>query len=286
MSMLAAFMDGIGAERHVRRRVVAGVVVALLALSGIATLWVTRRGDDDASQVPAYVPPRVPTVWPESGLAGEDSAQDVQARADDRDPDVVWRLRPDRVVHAFVASVLGWSDPTVHEIEPGAGGALRWYMATQATCPDFPFCPFVSPARSPTLRIAVTQPATRGEEGIWSVAVVRSSDLRIAAKADTSGGIAIGGSAGRAVGLHTLAGARWYDGCRIRHRIRDDVRRPARFWVNGVDVGTSLGCSSVAAGYAYIYAVDSITQPVGDPLLESAPLVDLTIVPIRVRVAA
>jgi hypothetical protein len=41
----------------------------------------------------------------------------------------------------------------------------------------------------------------------------------------------------------------------------------------------------VAAGYAYAYSVPRLVQPVGDPLLESAPLTDLTIVPIRVQVA-
>ena len=83
-----------------------------------------------------------------------------------------------------------------------------------------------------------------------------------------------------------MAGAQWYDGCSGGHDIVDDIRRPSRFEITLPDQmpTASPGCGSVAAGYAYAYAVPRLTQPVGDPLLESAPLTDLTIVPIRVRV--
>lgn len=283
MSMLGAFMDAMGERPHVRRRVVAGTMVVVLALGATAAVWVAIRDVGQPPPTTAYVPPRVPTVWPEAGLPRDETAWVVQHRADERDPDVVWRLSPDKVVHAFVASVLGWSDPRIRAQYPALTGPLRWYTATEAICPALA-CQIAASGTRPILRIGVTQPARRGEGGIWSVAIVRSSSLRLAAAGDDpprSGSIS--GVADRARGLHTLAGSRWFDGCRTENDIVDGVARPSRFEVVVPDLppaGTP-GCGEVAAGYAYVYAVTAVTVPVGDPLLESAPIVDLTILPIR-----
>ena len=284
MSMLAAFMDGMKDRSPVRRRLVAGVVAAVLALGGSAAMWVARHGDGAAPPVTAYMPPRVPTVWPESGLEGQETARTVQYRADNQDPDISWRRSPAKVVHAFVASVLGWSDPDVRPQYPGLDTSRRWYRVRDLPCS----APCEVFGVVPTLDIEVVQPARRGDGGIWSVATVRSAALRIRADAgDPPRSGMIRGSAGKANGLRTLAGAQWYDGCDGGHDIVDEVRRPSRFEITLPDpAGTApSGCGSVAAGYAYAYAVERLQQPVGDPLLESAPLTDLTIVPIRVRVA-
>ncbi|MGZ8662024.1 MAG: hypothetical protein ACXWYI_08115 [Actinomycetota bacterium] len=285
MSMLAAIMDAMGDRKRLRSRIVAGVMVAVLALGATAAVWVALRGDDEAPPVAAYVPPRVATVWPESGLEDQETARVVQDRADNHDPEIVWRRSPGKVVHAFVASVLGWSDPDVRPQYPGLQGPDRWYTATEhASCPAGAICdPPVS-----TLDIEVVQPARRGEDGIWSVAGVRSSGLRLVAdgvRRPVAG--TIPGVAAKAAGLRTVAGAQWYDGCTGGHDIVDEIRRPSRFEITLPEPmpAASPGCGSVAAGYAYAYAVPRLTQPVGDPLLESAPLTDLTIVPIRVRVA-
>ena len=271
-------------RKRARLQIVAGAMAGVLVLGATATVWVAFSNDGETPPATTYVPPRVPTVWPEAGLEEQETARVVQYRADNEDPEVTWRLDPDQVVHGFVASVLGWSDPRVREMESGADGTV-WYVATERQpCPPDVFgCPFVLPGNDPTLRIGLIQPATQGEGGIWSIAIVRSSDLRVAATSGAPpGAVAIEGSAGRGVKLHTLAGARWYDGCRTRHAIRDNIRRPSRFRVGPVTaVGTSPSCGPVASGYAYVYAVSGETVPVGDPLLESAPIVDLTIVPLR-----
>jgi hypothetical protein len=286
--MLAAIMDAMGDRKRLRRRVVAGVMVAVLALGATAAAWVALRGDDEAPPVAAYVPPRVATVWPESGLEGQETARVVQYRADNQDPEVVWRRSPGKVVHAFVASVLGWSDPDVRPQYPGLQGPDRWYTARDLPCPASADSCEVFGFMGPTLDIEVVQPARRGQSGIWSVAVVRSSGLRLVADGvDPPSSGTIHGVASKGAGLHTLAGAQWYDGCTGDHDIVDEIRRPSRFEITLPDpmLAASPGCGSVAAGYAYAYAVARLTQPVGDPLLESAPLTDLTIVPIRVRVA-
>jgi hypothetical protein len=271
-----------------RRRFIAGTVAAVLALGVTAVLWIAVRGDGEAPSVLAYAPPEVPTVWPEAGLGGQVAARIVQDRADGHVAGVGWRRFPGKVVHAFVASVLGWSDPKVRETEPGATGTFRWYTVTQtASCPEGSSCPDVPPGNRPTLRIRIAQPVTQGVGGIWSVAAVRSSALRLEARARVPSTGAIDGTAARGIGLHTLAGARWFDGCRTDHEVVDDVGRPSRFEVI-LPESAGLpppGCGTVAAGYVYAYAVPRITEPVGDPLLESAPLTDLTIVPIRVSVA-
>jgi hypothetical protein len=286
-------MERLRDRRHrkvIRQRIVAGTTAGVLALGATAAVWVALSGAGEAPPVTTYAPPRVPTVWPESGLEGQETAQVIQYRADNQDPEVVWRLDPDKVVHAFVASVLGWSQPQIREMEPGAAGTFRWYAATERQpCPAETLgCAFVPPGHSPTLRIGVTQPATRGEAGIWSVATVRSSDLRLAVWADDPPRAGtIHGVAAPGTGLRTLAGAQWYDGCAAGHDIVDDIHRPSRFKLTLPDpvAAAGPGCGSVAAGYSYAYAVQRLTQPVGDPLLESAPLTDLTIVPIRVQVA-
>jgi hypothetical protein len=286
-------MERLRDRRHrkaIRQRIVAGTMAGVLALGATAAVWVAFSDAGEAPPATTYAPPRVPTVWPESGLEGQETAQVVQYRADNRDPEVAWRRSPDKVVHAFVASVLGWSEPQVREMEPSAGGSFRWYTATERQpCPAETFgCAFVPPGHGPVLRIGVTQPTTQGAAGIWSVATVRSSDLRLAAWADDSPKAGtIHGVAATATGLRTLAGAQWYDGCAAGHDIDDDIRRPSRFEITLPDPAATAGpgCGSIAAGYAFAYAVPRLTQPVGDPLLESAPLTDLTIVPIRVRVA-
>jgi len=280
-------MDRLRDRRHrkaTRQRIVAGAMAGVLSLGASAAVWGALRGGGETPTVTVFTPPRVPTVWPESGLRGQETTQAVQDRVDDRDAEVSWRRSPGKVVHAFVASVLGWSDPEVRPQYPGLHGPDRWYTVTEhSSCPVGAICD----PPIPTLDIEVVQPARQGDGGIWSVATVRSSNLRIVAEAgEPPRAGTIPGVAAKAAGLHTVAGAQWYDGCSGGHDIVDDIRRPSRFEITLPDQMStaSPGCGSVAAGYAYAYAVPRLTQPVGDPLLESAPLTDLTIVPIRVRV--
>jgi len=280
-------MDRLRDRRHrkvFRQRVVAGTLAGVLAIGATVAVWIAFSGAGKPPPAATYAPPRVPTVWPESGLEGQETAQVVQYRADNRDPEVVWRRSPGQVVHAFVASVLGWSAPDVRPQHPGLDTSRRWYSATEIACPRGTLCN----RSGPFLDIEVVQPSRQGEGGIWSVASVRSSDLRIVVnESDPPRSGRIRGIAANASGLHTLAGAQWYDGCAGGHDIVDDIGRPSRFAITLPDPAATAGpgCGSVAAGYAYAYAVDGVTVPVGDPLLESAPLTDLTIVPIRIQVA-
>jgi hypothetical protein len=291
MSMLAAFMgtsdDRTGDGRR-RRRVVAWTLAAVVTVGAAAGIVLVAGTRDEAPRVSAYVAPRVLTVWPESAIPGDETPADVQASVDEGDPDLRWRTDPTEVVHAFVASVLGWSDAAISEQYPGLETPRRWYTATGPSCPGGATrCPHLPGGNHPTLRIEVIQPARRGPGGIWSVSTVRSSGLRLATAAeDPYASGSIRGVAARAAGLHTLAGARWYDGCDAASEVVDDVRRPSRFRVALPGVGSaSAGCGEVTAGYAYAYAVTGETQPTGDPLLESSSIVDLTVVPILVRLS-
>jgi hypothetical protein len=281
-------MDRLRGRRHrkvIRQRIVAGSMAGVLALGATAAVWVAFSGTGDAPPVTTYAPPRVPTVWPEAGLEGQETAQVVQYRADNQDPDVVWRRSPGKVVHAFVASVLGWSEPSIRSQYPHLEDSRRWYTVREsASCPDGAICD----PQGPTLDLELVQPARQGQGGVWSVATVRSSNLRLAVSADDVPQVGtVRGTNRHGIGLHTLAGARWYDGCRAGHSFADGVGGRSRFEITLPDpvAAAPAGCSSVAAGYAYAYSVPRLVQPVGDPLLESAPLTDLTIVPIRVQIA-
>ncbi len=272
-------------RKAIRQRIVAGTMAGVLALGATTAVWVAFRGDGETPPVTSYAPPRAPTVWPESGLEGQQTAGVVQRRADDHDSDVVWRRSPDKVVHAFVASVLGWSEPSILPQYPHLEGSRRWYAVREsASCRDGVICD----PQPPTLDIEVVQPARQGEGGIWSVATVRSSALGIVAnESDPPRSGTIRGVVTTAAGLHTVAGAQWFDGCAGANDVLDDIRRPGRFVITLPDPAPAAapGCGSVAAGYVYAYSVPRVTQPVGDPLLESASISDLTIVPIRVQTA-
>ncbi|MEO8477809.1 MAG: hypothetical protein ABI572_12290 [Actinomycetota bacterium] len=270
-------------RKAIRQRIVAGTMAGVLGVGAAAVVWVAFHGNGETPSVTIYAPPRVPTVWPESGLEGEETPRVVQSRADDHDPEVAWRRSPDKVVHAFVASVLGWSEPDVRSQYPGLETSRRWYSAAEIACPPGTLCN----RSGPFLDIEVVQPARQGEGGIWSVATVRSSGLRIVAhESDPPRSGTIRGVVIPAAGLHTVAGVQWFDGCAGANAVLDDIR-PGRFVITLPDPvpAAAPGCGSAAAGYVYAYSVPRVTQPVGDPLLESASISDLTIVPIRVQVA-
>ena len=183
------------------------------------------------------------------------------------------------------AGMVGSRDPTPVPGPPGSGplvhgqGALIHVRRGGSA---------IAPVHGPTLDIEVVQPARRGEaaSGPWPSSGARVSGSSPRPTIHREPARSMASPRGRA-GLHTLAGAQWYDGCTGGHDIVDEIRRPSRFEITLPDPTATAapGCGSVAAGYAYAYAVPRLTQPVGDPLLESAPLTDLTIVPIRVRVA-
>ena len=61
-------------------QLVSMALAGVLALGATTAVWVAFSGSDDAPPVTTYAPPRVPTVWPEAGLEGQETAQVVQDR--------------------------------------------------------------------------------------------------------------------------------------------------------------------------------------------------------------
>ncbi len=195
----------------------------------------------------------------------------VQYRADNQDPEVSGAgLRRRSCTRSWPPSWDGRTRMSDRSIR-GSIRSRRWYRVRDLPCS----APCEVFGVVPTLDIEVVQPARRGEGGIWSVATVRSADLRHPAPPPATHRDQARSAAppGRRTGLHTLAGAQWYDGCDAGHDIVDEVRRPSRFEITLPDPAAtaSSGCGSVAAGYAYAYAVERLQQPVGRPPARERP---------------
>jgi hypothetical protein len=281
-------LDRLDRARHRRnrsRKVGALVVAMLIAIGGTATALITFDGDD-ASRVAGdpsptadpWTPPDVLTVWPENPVTAHiTDPETIQRWVDRGDAELQWRKHPEEVVRRFAAIVLGWSDVTLVEREIEAGADVRVYdvspCQSDATCYGDP-----GPA------VWLTQPATIGREGIWSVLRVGVPALRI----ETGTGLIPAGSDLRfrlaaTSGTEMHIGIVATNGCASLTDFQPGLSSgPAVLEVPAS--GAVDGCAEVAVGYAFAYAQAAATVPIGDPFLESAPMEFpwLTVVPVRV----
>jgi hypothetical protein len=264
--------------------VVALAVVTATAIAGSRGGDASRSGNGSSTSastsMTAWAPPDVLTIWPENPVTADVTDPGVAQRsADQGDPGVRWRTDPKAVARRFAAAVLGWSDPVLVEVAAQTDVSLRRYDMTPCV-PDIA-CD-IAPA---VVALTLGQPATPGPGGIWSVLAASSGPLRIDVPSDGPAELAAGTdlafhlAAPRSANVHIgLVAA---NGCGHVSEFEPGLSSgPATFVVP--DVPSGDGCGEMAAGYAYAYAQDATVVPVGDPLLESAPIAFpyLTIVPV------
>lgn len=236
-------------ERRDRRRARTALAVGLcVAVLGTALAYTALRPDDPTPVPlePTWSVPDPLVVWPESAVSEETPAE-AQARVDaGQDP---WRLDPVKVIDRFARSVLGWSDAVVTPTDPGSYSLGR------------------GGDDETELRVAVAQPVTSGDGGIWSLQSVAHPDLVVSV-----------GEASAVFDL-TIAEDR---AAHVGVSAANDCRQESAFEV-GLDAGRSElsfpapepddpGCADVGAGYVFAYVMDDTTVPTGDPLLEAAAI--------------
>lgn len=279
-------LDRARTRRNRSRKLGALVVALAIAIAGTGTALVAFHDDlpnravgDPAPD--AWTPPDVLTVWPENPMTDE-TPEEIQAAVDAGDPDLQWRTDPKKVVRRFAAVVLGWSSVTAIErdIETDLPGIRAFDVSP---CPTVATCDIQGSLPEVWLR----QPLTTGEGGIWSVAGIVSSGLRISLPEGFEPVLTPGSdlrfdlSVLRPSNAHV--GIVFANGCGSTADLQPGLGSgPAALVVPELP-GTE--CGGEGAGYAFAYAQDAATVPIGDPFLESASFTYpwLTAVPVRVR---
>jgi hypothetical protein len=283
-------------ERRQRaRRVGTAMLAFAVAIAGIGGAWFAlRRGGDAAVQVQqpaAAVVSRGPmSVWPETPLTPPDVLANVQ-RAAVHDSRYAWRLDRVEVIRRFAASVLGWhpvdAERVLRNERPATGTAylVRPRITILMECPSHGQCPW-----NPELSVVVDQLGRKGDKGIWSVVSVTSPNLTLPVAA---GDTVVSGEAltveMRLADLQHAAIGLSYDRqavaapgepCVPRFEGSADVTR-RRFQLFVPDpLYDAQSCAPGAAGYVFAYTTPKLIVQTGDPLVESAAISDLSIVPV------
>jgi hypothetical protein len=241
-------------------------------------------GDPSPTPTTAWSPPEVPTVWPENPVTTHvtDPAT-IQRLVDRGDRELRWRTDPEEVARRFAATVLGWSDPSVVALDADFQSDRDLRAFEVSPCPPGAVCDVAVPL--PT--VWLTQPVDDGTGGIWSVVSVQSEPLRIDVPAGRPAELVAGKDLRFRLTSTTSdkvhVGLVASNGCGSVADFEPGLSfGPAALQVPNVPGGA--GCGD-AVGYAFAYAQDATVVPIGDPLLESAPIEwpYLTIVPVIVR---
>lgn len=279
-------LEGARRRRVASRRIGALTVAIALAIFGTATAMAAFDDDghivaDDPSPTgaPGWMPPDVLTVWPENPVTAHvTDPQAIQRWVDRGDAELQWRKDPQEVVRRFAALVLGWSDVTMVERDIETEANVRVYDVTP--CPPDATCDVAGAGPA----VWLTQPATIGGAGIWSVLQVDSSGLRIETRTDVipaGSDLRFRLAATREMKVHI--GIVATNGCTSLTDFQPGLSSgPAALEVPAP--GAVDGCAEVAVGYAFAYAQSATTVPIGDPFLESASmeLPWLTVVPVHI----
>lgn len=225
------------------------------------------------------------SVWPEDPFSPADALREAQDRANGgRDR---WRRNPTAVVARFAVSIFGWDRVEFGETEPGPDDAPRIFPI-RADCVSEGICAATDPR---WIDVTVDQLGVRRDAGVWSVIAVTSDRLPLPIEA---GQIVAAGDV-LAFGLDVTEGEHAAVGIRYGQRLggsttiecpdgfegRTDVTGPQLKLTVPDPIFDDGRCAGFgAAGYVFAYITPTLTVQTGDPLLESASITDLSIVPV------
>ncbi len=263
-------------RRERRRRTSAlGVGLAILAaMAVVAAVELRPRGE---AHIPVSSPSEtgVPTasgtitIWPENPVNGE-SAQNVQAAVDAGDQDVQWRTDPSEVVDHFGKQILGRSMRVVGISQGDDGTTVRAFPCPPGEEPGAVSCDVLV---GDPISFTLGQPASLGDDGIWSILGVRSEPLSILPPV----GIGASVSEGQEIDLDlsqlvpsTAAhvGIVTSNGCESSAWSLDVNDNGTSSLVVPQLEGGDASCAVPTAGYIYAYATDDTTMPSEDPINE------------------
>lgn len=247
--------------------------------------WYVLAGPrSDAGGGPVGTFPGPMSIWPEDPFDRSDVLRHEQDRVDGgSDP---WRQDADAVVIRFARNVLGWDRIEFNDEggSPADGPRVRHIRprcARECVVADGPWT-----------GVTVDRLGQQGSDAIWSVVAVSSERLRLPV----------------ALGAIVAAG----DLLTVRTELEDDEHAAVGIrYVQRLRGGISIDCGDEfeggagivaaedtltvpdplfddetcadagAVGYVFAYTTPRLTVQTGDPLLESASITDLSIVPVR-----
>jgi hypothetical protein len=202
-------------------------------------------------------------------------------------------LDPGTVAMRFAKMVMGWEVVRLRWPGPQTQGYGERGVAgiqIQQLCPPTAFC---SRAILSVQDLVLVQPIRGGDDGIWSVASVRSPELELSFPSQPIARIGeplpllVGDRFSVAMdlrrGAHAAAGLRTTDGCRDASEVQDDIRRPrVTFRVPREAAFPSSDCEGPVVGYVFAYSAPRLVQLTGDPFLEPTSMWAMTVQPVTV----
>jgi hypothetical protein len=288
--------DGARERRQRARRVGTGVLAFAVAITGIGGAWFALgQGGEPAAQVPPPAPAAVSqgpmSVWPESPVTPSDSFTNVQ-RAALHEQKYAWRLDPVEVIRRFADTVLGWHPvDATRFLQNGAATSGDVYtvqpkITILMRCPAHGSCPW-----APEIHVMVDQLGRTGDHGIWSIVSVTSPNLTLPVEAGDTvvAGEALDVQMRLAASQHAAIGLAYDrqalaapgEPCVPQFEGSADVTGRSFPLVVPDPLYEEAPCAPGAAGYVFAYTTPKLTVQTGDPLVESAAISDLSIVPVR-----
>jgi hypothetical protein len=268
-----------------RRRWAALAFLVLLGL-GVGVGWrlVFARHLDHVGPVLTQTGPL--SIWPENPFSPPDALREAQDRAS-RGRDT-WRGSPTVVVSRFARSIFGWDRVEFMDVAGAPGVPPRTFTVREG-CASEGICGATDPR---WIDVTVDQLGAHGDAGIWSVTTVSSQRLPMPVEPGqvvTAGDVLpfrleVAGGEHAAVGIRYVqrldgsTSAECPDGFEGRTDVTDrhqELTVPDPLFAEGPCAGIG------AAGYVFAYVTPTLTVQTGDPLLESAAITDLSIVPVQ-----
>jgi hypothetical protein len=263
-----------------------GAAIAVVVLVGLGVGFVSVF-DHPGEHLGPFVTQTGPmSVWPEDPFSPPDALREAQDRTNGgRDR---WRRSPDVVVSRFARAVFGWDRVEFRELVSHAeDGAMTFSI--RAGCASEGICGATDPR---WIDVTVDQLTGRGDAGVWSVIAVSSERLPLPVEAGqvVSAGDVLPFRLDLAEGEHAAVGVRYSQRlggsttaeCPDGFEGRTDVTGPLQELTVPGPLFAEGPCAGFGAvGYVFAYITPTLTVQTGDPLLESASITDLSIVPVE-----
>ncbi|MDP9184676.1 MAG: hypothetical protein M3O29_03290, partial [Actinomycetota bacterium] len=264
--------------RRERRRRTSGLVagVATMAVVVVVASTVVRADpgsgaplDSQTSTPSAPIVQDVLTVWPENALSAVSAAQ-VQQMVDEGDPDLQWRLDPERVVERLGQGILGRSMRIVSTTRDGDRLVVEAFPCPPGELPSGVSCDVFSDGD--LLMLTLVQPVAQADGGIWSIASVESKALSILTRSTRENPLEPGDqvefhlSFSGATSAHI--GIVASNGCRVAGGNDSAVQAGSRSLIVPEVWSSDPSCPSDGVGYVYAYVTDDTTMPSADPINE------------------
>ncbi len=231
------------------------------------------------------------SVWPEDPFGPADALREAQDRSNAGQEG--WRRSPTEVVARFARNVFGWDRVEFDEHGDGRGHGPQTF-SVRADCASEGICAATDPR---WVGVAVDQLGLQRSAGVWSVVAVSSArlPLPVAAGHPVAAGEVLSFRLHLEAGEHAAVGIRFVQRLGGPTRIecpdvfegRTDVTDPLRELTVPDPLFARGPCAGFGAvGYVFAYITPTLTVQTGDPLLESASITDLSIVPVLFSASA